>query len=276
MNRTEFMERLERLLWNISDSEREEALQYYNDYFDDAGEENEAKVIEELGSPDQVARKIKAGCSDSASEYSEQGYEDTRFRTAQEVISKEEAERAQANGGSGRADMNHRRSSEANTWKVIAIILLCILASPIIIPIGAAIFAAIAAVVLGIGGVCIGIVVAGFTILIVGIVLIGTGIAEIFVTPAVGLALTGVGCLIFALGILLSLFTIWCCVKILPWLIRGIVGHVLNLAINLLGAYVHTNRLQYVEFFGKFYEGGGRPFNPFNMKTKYVDIKEEN
>ena len=55
-----------------------------------------------------------------------------------------------------------------------------------------------------------------------------------------------------------------------------IVGHILNLAINLLGAYVHTNRLQYVEFFGKFYEGGGRPFNPFNMKTKYVDIKEEN
>ena len=43
MNRKEFMERLERLLWNISDSEREEALQYYNDYFDDAGEENEAK-----------------------------------------------------------------------------------------------------------------------------------------------------------------------------------------------------------------------------------------
>ena len=55
-----------------------------------------------------------------------------------------------------------------------------------------------------------------------------------------------------------------------------VVGHVLNLAINLLGAYVHTNRLQFVEFFGKFYEGGGRPFNPFNMKTKYVDIKEEN
>lgn len=54
-----------------------------------------------------------------------------------------------------------------------------------------------------------------------------------------------------------------------------IVGHTLNLLINLLGAYVHTNRLQYVEFFGKFYEGGGRAFNPFNMKTKYMDIKEE-
>lgn len=54
-----------------------------------------------------------------------------------------------------------------------------------------------------------------------------------------------------------------------------IAGHSLNLAINLLGAYVHTNRLQFVEFFGKFYEGGGRPFNPFTTNTKYVDIKEE-
>lgn len=54
-----------------------------------------------------------------------------------------------------------------------------------------------------------------------------------------------------------------------------VVGHTLNLAINLLGAYVHTNRLQFVEFFGKFYEGGSRPFKPFNSDTKYVDIKEE-
>ncbi len=53
------------------------------------------------------------------------------------------------------------------------------------------------------------------------------------------------------------------------------VGTFLNMAINILGAYVHTNRLQYVEFFNKFYEGGGRPFNPFVAKTKYVDIKED-
>ncbi len=59
------------------------------------------------------------------------------------------------------------------------------------------------------------------------------------------------------------------------FIIIFIIGHSLNLAINLLGAYVHTNRLQYVEFFGKFYEGGGRPFNPFRENTKYVDIKEE-
>lgn len=54
-----------------------------------------------------------------------------------------------------------------------------------------------------------------------------------------------------------------------------VIGHAMNLAINLLGAYVHTNRLQYVEFFGKFYEGGGRKFQPFAAKTKYFKITEE-
>lgn len=53
-----------------------------------------------------------------------------------------------------------------------------------------------------------------------------------------------------------------------------IVGHALNIAINALGAYVHTNRLQYVEFFGKFYEGGGRLFRPFTVQTKYYKFKE--
>ena len=52
-----------------------------------------------------------------------------------------------------------------------------------------------------------------------------------------------------------------------------IVGHVLNLAINALGAYVHANRLQYVEFFSKFYSGGGRKFNPFATNTKYISIQ---
>ncbi len=58
------------------------------------------------------------------------------------------------------------------------------------------------------------------------------------------------------------------------FIIIFVVGHLFNLAINALGSYVHTNRLQYVEFFGKFYEGGGRLFAPFHMKTKYYKIKE--
>lgn len=49
-----------------------------------------------------------------------------------------------------------------------------------------------------------------------------------------------------------------------------IVGHSFNLGINLLGAYVHDSRLQYIEFFGRFYEGGGRAFKPLGGQTKYT------
>lgn len=52
-------------------------------------------------------------------------------------------------------------------------------------------------------------------------------------------------------------------------------GHVLNLAINLLGSFVHTSRLQYIEFFGKFYEDGGRMFKPIAPELNYSTVSEE-
>lgn len=61
---------------------------------------------------------------------------------------------------------------------------------------------------------------------------------------------------------------------IILFIVVFIIGHLFNLAINLLGAYVHTCRLQYVEFFGKFYEGGGKKYVPFAEKTKYVNISK--
>ena len=51
-------------------------------------------------------------------------------------------------------------------------------------------------------------------------------------------------------------------------------GHLFNLAINTLGAYVHSCRLQYIEFFGKFFEDGGKPFKPLAETTRYVYIQE--
>lgn len=50
-----------------------------------------------------------------------------------------------------------------------------------------------------------------------------------------------------------------------------IIGHAFNLAMGLLSAYVHDSRLQYIEFFGKFYEGGGVEFKPLSMKLKHID-----
>ena len=59
------------------------------------------------------------------------------------------------------------------------------------------------------------------------------------------------------------------------FIIIFLIGHALNMAINLLGAYVHTNRLQFVEFFGKFYEAGGEAFEPLGTgNTKYYHMEE--
>lgn len=60
------------------------------------------------------------------------------------------------------------------------------------------------------------------------------------------------------------------------FIIIFIIGHTINLGINLIGAYVHTNRLQYVEFFSKFYEGGGKPFTPLSAQSQSFVFKEEN
>ncbi|HKK95940.1 MAG TPA: V-type ATP synthase subunit I [Anaerovoracaceae bacterium] len=89
---------------------------------------------------------------------------------------------------------------------------------------------------------------------------------------ALGLATTVISQVVNMLGGFMSNSII----GVILFLVILVIGHVFNFAINGLGAFVHSCRLQYVEFFGKFYEGGGTPFEPFNKKTKYVQlIKEE-
>lgn len=87
-----------------------------------------------------------------------------------------------------------------------------------------------------------------------GLMLSGAVIAQIVSQYAVGF-ITGGGVLA-VLGVLLML-----------------VGHVFNLAIGLLGAYIHDARLQYVEFYGRFYEGEGELFVPLGSKHEHIFVK---
>jgi len=64
--------------------------------------------------------------------------------------------------------------------------------------------------------------------------------------------------------------------KAIMLIVVGVIGHTANMGINLLGAYVHSDRLQFVELFSKFYEGGGRAFKPLKVNTKYIKFEKEN
>ena len=64
--------------------------------------------------------------------------------------------------------------------------------------------------------------------------------------------------------------------NIFVFLLISIVGNALNFALNLLGCFVHDLRLQCLEYFGKFYEDGGKPFRPLEVNTKYVTVTNDN
>ena len=63
--------------------------------------------------------------------------------------------------------------------------------------------------------------------------------------------------------------------NIFTFLIISVIGNALNMGLNLLGCYVHDLRLQCLEYFGRFYEDGGKAFSPLDLSTKYVDIKQD-
>ena len=83
---------------------------------------------------------------------------------------------------------------------------------------------------------------------------------------ALSLSTAVVASVINTMGVLLGPF---------GFFIVFIIGHAFNMAINLIGSFVHSARLQYVEFFGKFYESGGELFNPLRIKAKNVDMVRE-
>jgi V/A-type H+-transporting ATPase subunit I len=85
-----------------------------------------------------------------------------------------------------------------------------------------------------------------------GLMLSGAVIAQIIATYGGGFIVSG-NILLVILGVVIML-----------------VGHAFNLVMNLLGAYIHDARLQYVEFYGRFFEGEGELFAPLGSSQKYV------
>ena len=116
MTKKEFMDQLARLLGGLSQSERQEALDYYNSYFDDAGPENEAAVIQELGSPGKVAAIIKADLADEGEdfgEYTEKGFQDTRSQEEGQMPEMFQKQDRRSRG----YQVRRRRDSGRDPWR---------------------------------------------------------------------------------------------------------------------------------------------------------------
>lgn len=210
MNRVEFMKKLEQLLSDISENERKEALQYYEDYFEDAGKENEEVVIKELGSPERIARIIKQDIKGNRQEgeFTERGYEESK-EAAYEMSNPNQTEKPK------------KKKMDKN--QILLIVILCILAAPFIVTIGGGVFGVVVGAVAAVFGIAIGISAVSVSLVIAGIAMVIAGIVNMFVTPAVGCLLCGVGLLIFAGGVLLTNLMLFLWGVCLPKLITGIV-----------------------------------------------------
>ncbi len=227
MSRREFMEELENMLGDIQEAEREEALQYYNDYFDEAGSENEEQVIRELGTSAKVAAIIKTSLQENineSGEFSETGYSDPRFTINYEVVDSKENGNKESNHTYNRTVNRERKySKETSGGKIALIIILCLLALPVAIPILGGILGLIVGILGAAFGIFVTIAALAVTLPIAGLVVFVVGVVTLFTAPIVGVFSCGVGLLILGIGILLVLLTGIICVKFIPWLVRGIV-----------------------------------------------------
>ena len=180
MNRTQYIEELKIRLQGLDQKEIDDAIAYCNEYFDDAGKENEEEVIAELGSPYKFAAQMKADCA---------------------------------------AQRQQRKEDSNHPWKSFIAIIMGILALPLAFPLLIAILAMLFVVMVIIGSLFIGIVAIMISLLFSAIPLVLFGLTS-FSTPSVALIALGAGSIAIGLSILIVLFIIFLINKLLPALTR--------------------------------------------------------
>lgn len=259
MSRWEFMRQLESLLSDISPNEREEALQYYNDYFNDAGRENEQEVIKALGSPAQVAKIVKDGLNDNPGmgEFTENGFTSQASSNQNAIIKRPyqgEGQRATGTGfgngtgtnaetgstgngnsqnaysdkgssGSGQnagAQKDNGKKNDFPVWAIVLIIIGCIICSPAIIGIAGAVLGVIISIFATVLALVFGFGLAALILFIVAVALVGSGFGCVISSPITAMGLVGGGLICLALGILFLMLTVFLVAKLIPAVCQGI------------------------------------------------------
>lgn len=240
MTKHDFMRELAYLLQDIENEDKDEALQYYEDYFDEAGPERESQVIEEFGSPERIAAIIRAdlaGQLEKGGEFTDQGYEDARFKdplyqvaTPVEDTAKQEQQTGSKDGFFQRRkqeaphrsqDTKPRTFRTNRTLKLILWGILILIAAPILLGIGGGIFE-ISSGIFGIS-VMLLVLLAFLTLgtLLGGIILLPWGIISMFSSPLEGLGVAGAGLICLGAGALLLALSLLFYGIFLPFVIRS-------------------------------------------------------
>lgn len=234
MSKYEFLGDLSRLLSDLPEEERKQALKYYEDYFADAGDEHEQDVLHELGTPEEIARQLKEDSQESIE------YGDGAFAGSKNPIKKVQEDPKTESSSSENtwhhADSHteYQNNEQYNSYtastdsdnssgaKIALIIILAILLSPVwgtglvgvlslILGVFSACLGILAAFVIGGGGVSI----AGVCCFFGGIIATLTG------EFGAGVLTVGIGCILFSAGALFCYFGIILCIKLLPALFRA-------------------------------------------------------
>ena len=217
MNRIEFMTELAALLQDVPEEERRDAMKFYNDYFDDAGEENEQQVIAELENPAKVAATIKedlGSASREQGEYTEKGFRDSRFENKEMPAGRDYQGRDYQ--GTGYESYGEQTPPKTNN-------ALKIFGAPVIIPLAVAVIAVLAACGIALLALFLSLIVASAAVVFAGVCVFIAGVLSLIPEIAVGLALIGTGLILTAIGVVATVASTRLCLIVLPGICRGFI-----------------------------------------------------
>ena len=210
MRKEDYLKRLSELLADIPADEREEALAYYAEYFEDAGAE-ESEVIKELGTPEEVAHNIR-----------EEALEKEIVPAVSAKANWEKAEKAEK-ADTGSQNKTASGKTDNNTLKIVLLILICVFFVPVGIPLLASAFGVIVGILSALLGIFVAVAACAAAFLAAGIIVCVVGITKLLIAPFAAIVMIGVGFVLLALSFLCMLATIKTCTVLIPGLIKGII-----------------------------------------------------
>lgn len=235
MSRWEFMRQLEELLSDIAPAEREEALQYYNDYFNDAGRENEQDVIAALGTPEMVAQIVKDGLFDGENRgaFTEQGFQSGASVQNELIKHHAQSDSGFENEKTGFTDRSQYGANDETveqktekkglpTWAIVLLVIVGIICSPVIIGVIFSVAGVLFGALCSVFGVVIGIGAATLALYVAAVILLIVGFGCLFANPLAGMGIIGAALICAAVGILFMLLFYLLVGKCIPGICQGI------------------------------------------------------